>query len=196
MNAILHRNLFFVKEHVGMFKAANNFDIYDPQSQQMIMTCREEKLGILTKILRFTDYKRMTPFHIEIRTTSGEPVLSIKRGVSLFLSKVEVFDEKDQLVGTFKQKFFTIGGKFDILDTSERVLCTLKGKWTSWEFNFLQNEVELAKVSKKWAGLGREMFTTADNYMLEISGKVDKENPLRILILAAVMCIDMVLKEK
>jgi uncharacterized protein YxjI len=133
MNAILHRNLFFVKEHVGIFKAANNFDIYDPQSQQMIMTCREEKLGILTKILRFTDYKRMTPFHIEIRTATGEPVLSIKRGVSIFLSKVEVFDEKDQLVGTFKQKFFSIGGKFDVLDTSERVLCTLKGKWTSWE---------------------------------------------------------------
>jgi uncharacterized protein YxjI len=60
----------------------------------------------------------------------------------------------------------------------------------------MQNEVELAKVSKKWAGLGKEMFTTADNYMLEISGKVEQNNPLRILILAAVMCIDMVLKEK
>lgn len=196
MNAILHRNLFFVKEHVGMFKAANNYDIYDPSSQQMIMTCREEKLGMLTKILRFTDYKRMTPFDVEIRTVTGDLVLRVKRGVSIFLSTVEVFDENDTLVGTFKQKLFTIGGKFDILDPNERVLCTLKGKWTSWEFKFLQNEVELATVSKKWAGLGREMFTSADNYMLEISGRVDKENPLRILILAAVMCIDMVLKEK
>ena len=54
---------------------------------------------------------------------------------------------------------------------------------------------ELAHVSKKWAGLGKELFTSADNYMLEISSSVPADNPVRLLILAAVMCIDMVLKE-
>ncbi|MFT6634093.1 MAG: hypothetical protein ACJAS4_004068, partial [Bacteriovoracaceae bacterium] len=34
MNNILHQNLFFVKEHIGMFKAANNYDIYSPDSQE------------------------------------------------------------------------------------------------------------------------------------------------------------------
>lgn len=56
MNPILNRNLFFVKEHVGMFKAANNYDIYDAESQEMVMACREEKLGFFTKMLRFTNY--------------------------------------------------------------------------------------------------------------------------------------------
>ena len=88
MNDILNRNLFFVKEHVGMFKAANNYDILDPNNQELIMTCREENLGGFTKILRFTDYKRMTPFEIEIKTQTGENVLTVKRGVSIFLSKV------------------------------------------------------------------------------------------------------------
>jgi len=195
MNAILHRNLYFVKEHVGMFKAANNYDILDPENQEMIMTCREEKLGFFTKILRFTDYKRMTPFHIEIKTASGEKVLSVKRGVSIFLSTVEVFDENDQLIGKFKQKFFSIGGKFDVMDNQDKVMCQLKGKWTSWDFKFVHENTEYAHVSKKWAGLGKELFTSADNYMLEINEKVEAEHPIRILILAAVMCIDMVLKE-
>lgn len=39
------------------------------------------------------------------------------------------------------------------------------------------------------------MFTTADNYILSISPEVPPENPVRQLILGAVMCIDMVLKE-
>jgi hypothetical protein len=39
------------------------------------------------------------------------------------------------------------------------------------------------------------MFTSADNYMLEINEVVPKDDPLRILILSAVICIDMVLKE-
>jgi len=195
MNEILNRNLFFVKEHVGMFKAANNYDILDPNNQELIMTCREEKLGGFTKILRFTDYKRMTPFEIEIKTKTGENVLTVKRGVSLFLSKVEVLDHNNKLVGSFKQKFFSIGGKFDVLDTKDNVLCHLKGKWTSWDFKFLNDKMEYAHVSKKWSGFGKELFTTADNYMLSINEKVEKDDPIRLLILAAVMCIDMVLKE-
>ncbi len=195
MNDILNRNLFFVKEHVGMFKAANNYDILDPNNQELIMTCREEKLGAFTKILRFTDYKRMTPFEIDIKTQSGENVLTVKRGVSLFLSKVEVLDHNNKLVGSFKQKFFSIGGKFDVLDTKDNVLCHLKGKWTSWDFKFLNDKMEYAHVSKKWSGFGKELFTSADNYMLSINEKVETDDPIRLLILAAVMCIDMVLKE-
>lgn len=195
MNSILNQNLYFVKEHVGLFKAANNYDIYNPDTQALMMTCREEQLGLLTRLLRFTDLKEMTPFHVEIKTALGEKVLSVKRGVSIFLSTVEVFDENEKLVGTFKQKFFSIGGKFDVLDPSERVVCSLRGKWTSWDFKFVKDEIELAHVSKKWAGIGKELFTTADNYMLNISDRVDGHDPVRILILAAVLCIDMVLKE-
>jgi len=195
MNSILNRNLFFIKEHVGIFKAANNFDILDPGSQEIIMHCREEKLGFFTKMLRFTDYKRMTPFNVEIKTPSGAKVLTVKRGISIILSTVEVFDENDVLVGSFKQKLFSIGGKFSVLDSNENVLCKLQGKWTSWDFKFANENNEFGHVSKKWAGLGKEMFTTADNYMLEINESVPKDDPLRTLILGAVICIDMVLKE-
>jgi len=195
MNSILNRNLYFVKEHIGMFKAANNYDIYNPENQEMIMSCREEKLGFFTKLLRFSDYKRMTPFHVELKTSSGEKVLTVKRGISIILSTVDVFDENDKLVGKFKQKLFSIGGKFNILDPNENILCKLQGKWTSWDFKFVKGDYEYGHVSKKWAGFGKEMFTSADNYMLKINDTVPQEDPLRILILAAVFCIDMVLKE-
>jgi hypothetical protein len=38
---------------------------------------REPDLGIFTKIFRFTDYKRMTPFSVEIRTPEGQLVLTV-----------------------------------------------------------------------------------------------------------------------
>jgi len=195
MNPVLNQNNFFVKEHVGIFKAANNFDILDPVTQQLILTCREEQLGIFTKMLRFTDYKRMTPFSVEIKTADGKKVITVKRGISIFLSTVEVLDENDKVIGYFKQKFFSIGGKFDVLDTTNQVLCTLKGKWTSWDFRFMQGETELAHVNKKWAGIGKELFTSADNYMLEIKPNVAPNSSIRQMIMAAVLCIDMVLKE-
>lgn len=194
-SSALDLNHFLVKEHVGMFKAANNYDIFDPNSGETILHCREDKLGFFTKLLRFTDYKRMTPFHVEIKTPNGETLIHVKRGISFFISRVEVFDAQGQLLGLFKQKLFSIGGAFDIYDPSGNVVCSLKGKWTGWDFRFLQGNQELAHVSKKWAGAGKELFTSADNYMLEINQIVQSGSTTRKLIMAAVMCIDMVLKE-
>lgn len=195
MESILDRNIFFVREHVGMFKAANNFDILDPETGEVIIHCREDNLGIITRVLRFTDYKRMTPFAVELRTPSGERILTVRRGIGIFLSKVEVLDHSGQVLGAFKQKFFSIGGAFRVLDPQDNEVCYLKGKWTGWDFRFLVGETELAHVTKKWSGLGKELFTSADNYVLTISDSVPAGSPIRKLILAAVMCIDMVLKE-
>ncbi|TEW47836.1 phospholipid scramblase-related protein [Psychromonas algicola] len=195
MSNVINKNAFFIKEHVGLFKAANNFDIYDPETNQLIMECREPNLGFFTKLLRFTDYKRMTPFDVQIRTPDGQRIVRIKRGISLFISEVVVTDQDDQVIGGFAQKFFSIGGKFDVQDKNNQTICQLEGKWTSWDFYFRNNGKEFAHVSKEWAGLGKEMFTSADNYVLQIAENVPENDDIRKLIIAAVMCIDMVLKE-
>ena len=195
MSSVLDRNLFVVKEHVGMFKAANNFDVLDPETGAEIMHCREDNLGIITKLFRFTDYKRFTPFELEVRTPEGQRLLTVRRGFSMFLSKVRVFDENDVLLGGFKEKLFTIGGAFRVLDIDDNEICSLKGKWTGWNFRFLAGNHEMAQVSKKWAGIGKELFTTADTYVLQIDESVPAGSPGRKLIIAAVLCIDMVLKE-
>ncbi|SMC16204.1 Uncharacterized protein YxjI [Andreprevotia lacus DSM 23236] len=195
MHPALAQNQYFVKEHVGLLKAANNYDIYDPATSQIVLQCREPDLGIFTKVFRFTDYKRYTPFDIKVTTPTGGQVVRVRRGISIFRSRVEVLDEQDRLIGIFQQKLLSIGGKFELQDATGKPLCLLKGKWTSWEFDFEQDGKSYGNVTKKWAGLGKELFTSADNYMLTIDPSVPADSPLRQMIVAAVMCIDMVLKE-
>lgn len=195
MHDSLNRNVFLVKEHVGMFKAANNYDICDPETGDVIMLCREENLGALTKFLRFTKYKRMTPFDIRITTPEGQQLVRVTRGLTFLRSKVTVLNGNDEVVGGFNQKLLAIGGAFDVLDQDDQVICSLKGKWTGWDFRFIAGDTEFAHVTKKWAGIGKEFFTSADNYILKIADAVPPDNRVRLLILAAVMCIDMVLKE-
>ncbi len=195
MHESLNRNVFLVKEHVGMFKAANNYDIYDPNTGDVIMLCREENLGALTKLFRFTDYKRMTPFDIRITTPEGRQLVRVTRGLTFLRSKVTVLNGNDEVVGGFNQKLLAIGGAFDVLDQDDQIICSLKGKWTGWDFRFSAGDTEFAHVTKKWTGIGKEFFTSADNYILEIADAVPPDNRVRLLILAAVMCIDMVLKE-
>ena len=196
MNQIIEKNLFLFKEHVGMFKASNNYDIYDPDSKKIILHCREKNLNFFFKIVRmfFNDFKRMTPFEIEIKGLNGEKVLKVKKRFALFLSKVEVFDENNRIIGVLKQKF-SFKSKFEILDPIGNLICNLQGNLVGWNFKFMKDNKELGLVTKKWSGLGKEMFTSADNYILEIKDVVEKTSSVRLLILAAVICIDMVIKE-
>jgi uncharacterized protein YxjI len=194
-SAAILGNTFLVKEHVGLFKAASNYDIFDPATKHQVLTCREPNLGWLTKLFRFTEYKRMTPFEVEVRDASGALALRVSRGVSFFLSSVEVKDGRGALLGRFEQKFFSIGGAFDVKGPHGELVCSLKGKWTGWDFRFERQGQQIARVSKKWSGMGKELLTSADNYVLEISPQLPENDPARKLILAAVLCIDLVLKE-
>jgi uncharacterized protein YxjI len=192
---VLNQNRFVVKEHLGVFKAANEYDIHDPESGEIVMHCREKHLSGFTRFLRFTKYKPNTPFDISITTPDGELLVRVSRGWAWIRSRVAVHDPTGASLGTFRQRLLSIGGAFDVVGPEDQVLCSLKGKLTGWDFRFVADDVELARVTKKWKGLGKELFTSADNYMLVISDEVPANHPLRRLILAAVMCVDMVLKE-
>ena len=195
MNAILTRNQFFVKEHVGIFKAANSYDILDLASQQRLLECRESNLGFFTKIFRFTKYKTQTPFDIEVKDAVGQPVLRLTRGVSFFRSTVKVFDGNEILVGKFRQQVFSLGGKLSVLDANGQVICTAQGKITSFDYKFLRDGEQIALVTKQWMGLGRELFTSADNYVISIEPTVAAQDGIRAMIVAAALCIDMVFAE-
>jgi len=191
----LNGNLFLVKEHVGMFKAANNYDIYDPQSNAVIMECREPNLGLFTKIMRFTKYKYFTPFDFTLSSAKGELLLQVKKGWTLFGATVDVLDGGGQKIGHLTRKIFSLKPRMNIFDHNGEACGELVGSFLGWNFTFSQKGIEIATVSKKWAGLGKELFTSADNYVLSIENSVDNEDPARGMIFAAVLCIDMLFKE-
>ena len=195
----MNKNLFLVKEYVGLFKAAYNFDIYDPSTGEVIMECREPKLGLFTKLLRFTRFKTNTPFDIQIETPDGQSIVRIHRGFFIrfpfkwFGSKIIISDNNNNPIGGFRQKRWTIVDAFDIVDKNNKVICQVKGEsWGSFDFYFKKDTKELAHFSEEWTGIGQEFFTSADNYILEISNDVPQNDDVRKLILSSVICFDMV----
>ena len=55
----------------------------------------------------------------------------------------------------------------------------LQGKWTGWNFKFLSCNTEHAHVKKNWAGVGKKLFTSADNYVLDVSAEVPATSDLK-----------------
>jgi hypothetical protein len=130
-----------------------------------------------------------------VRTPDGQPVLTMARGVPVFASTVRVFDRSGTLVGMFRQKPFSVSGAFQVLDAMEHPVCRLVGGLAGWNFRFLgPADVELARVTKKWGGLGKELFTSADDYILQIDDAVPADSVTRHMILASALCVGMIQK--
>lgn len=52
---------------------------------------------------------------------------------------------------------------------------------------------ELARITRTWAGFAREMFTKADNYVVQIHRPL--EQPLNSLVIAAALAVDTVFRQ-
>jgi hypothetical protein len=124
-------------------------------------------------------------------------LLTISRGVTLWRSNVTVTDSVGKQIGLFKSKVFSLGGGFHVLDNLQQPVAEIKGDWKGWNFRFLTPEGnEIGKVTKKWAGLGKELFTSADNYVIALNETAAIRPDAAPLLLAAGLAIDTVYKEK
>lgn len=194
-NDIRQRNTFLIEEQAAPLRAAYGFDVRAPETQTTLMHCREERLGRLTRLFRFSSYSRTTPFNMCVRDTEGRQIVRLTRGVPVVVSRVRVLDAGDALIGTLRQHAFSVSGIFDVLDATDNPLCRLRGRATRTEFTLCTpDDVELARITKRWAGLGKELLTSADHYELVIDPVVPPDLTLRQLILAAAISIGLLVK--
>jgi uncharacterized protein YxjI len=191
------RRQFMVKERVGFLKLTDAYDIFDLNSSAQLGTA-QEAVSPLIKVLRLLINKRLLPTSIEVRASDGGPaMLTIKRGVGFLRTPVQVLDQSGRQIGSFKSKVFTLGGGFDVFDSTGNKIAEIKGDWKGWNFTLrgAQGE-EIGKVTKKWAGIGKELFTTADNYAIALNETAPMSRESVAMLLAAGLAVDTVYKEK
>jgi uncharacterized protein YxjI len=191
------RRQFMVKERVGFLKLTDTYDIFDLTSSAQLGIA-QESVGPLIKVLRLLINKRLLPTSIEVRASDGGPaLLTIKRGVGFLRTPVQVIDQSGRQIGSFKSKVFTLGGGFDVFDATGGKIAEIKGDWKGWNFT-LRGPAgeELGKVTKKWAGIGKELFTTADNYAIALNETAPRSQESVAMLLAAGLAVDTVYKEK
>ena len=187
---------YFVREHVAVLKTTDTYDIYDADGGAKVGTAREAVSGTVAALRWFVS-KKLMPTRIEVREPpDGSLVFTISRGWYLFRAHVEVRDAQGELVGTFRSKLVTIGGGFWVYDKHGNEFAEVKGSWTGFHFRFLTPDgIELGEVSKKFEGLGKELFTSADSYLVTISDELAEQPLAKMLLLAAALAIDIVFKE-
>lgn len=191
---MLEASQFMVKEKVKFFKSHQTYDIYDYETEEHIGIA-EEKISGLIKTLRWFIDKQWMPTSVEFRDSDDKLVFRIKRGGFLFKARVEVLNADDELLGYFMSKLFSFSGGFWIYDKNDKQFAEVKGNFFGFNYKVVTPEGdELGKVTKKWSGMAKELFTSADTYMVDVAEDLDDQPVAKMLILAAALSIDIIFK--
>ncbi|MFT7474130.1 MAG: hypothetical protein ACI81L_001051 [Verrucomicrobiales bacterium] len=125
---------------------------------------------------------------------SGGPVLTLTRPAKLFKSRIIVGDADGAEVGQIVQK--NVFGKisFNFVVGGQSIGALKAENWRAWNFRIVDNtDTEVARITKTFEGVLKTMFTTADNYVLQMHHPL--EDPLRLLAFASAVTIDVALKQ-
>jgi uncharacterized protein YxjI len=192
---LLHRTTFFVKERISGLRLTDTYDILDPVSSENIGIAKEEP-PVWAKWLRLVVKKHMMPTAINVYEAEGQPAaLSVTRGFTFLRAKINVIAEGRPL-GFFKRKLLSLGGGFLVYDHAGQQVAEVKGNWKGRDFKFTNtNGREIGQVNKKWAGLAKELFTSADNYVVSLTDLSGANQDAAALLLAASLSIDLVFNE-
>ena len=193
MDKFFSNNTFVIDEKIEVFKLSNAYKVYDGQGKE-IGAIQEHK-SFFNVILDMFLSDSMMPFELNILNADGKRIAQLKRGLTLLRSKVRIFNEAGAPIGSFKHMFSLVNPKFILMDNEGREIATIKGDWAAWNFEITDTAGQrIGRVDKKWDGLAKELFTTADKYVVNIEPSVTDENQ-RIAIASVAAAIDMILKE-
>jgi len=193
---MLEADKFMIKEQVKYLSSHATYHIFDGATREHIGTA-EEKIGTFTKLMRWFVSKSLMPTRVEVREKPDDAlVFTIRRGFYIFRSRVEVHTADGELLGYFKSKVFTIGGGFHVYDKDNNHFAEVKGNLIGFKYRVLtpDHKVELGRVSKEWGGIAKELFTSADTYMIDMNDDLKDDPMAKMLVLAAALATDMIFK--
>lgn len=183
-----------VSQRGKLVELTNEYKVFDDEGRDLgsVVQTGQSKAR---KVMRFlTDVDQYLTHRLEVRDANGAVRLVLTRPGKVVKSRMLVERPDGARIGEIVQQ--NVFGKINFsMEAGGRQVGTLKAEnWRAWNFSITdRNGTEVARITKKWAGLAKAAFTSADNYVLEVHGQ--PEEPLRSLIVATALAVDTALKQ-
>ena len=186
--------ILVVNQKVKLIELNNQYSVFDSSGKQ-IASVNQVGQSTAKKLLRLvSSLDQFLTHKLEISDMKGQVLLRLTRPAKVFKSTVIVSDGADREVGRIVQE--NMIGKINFsLQVGQQQIGAIKGEnWRAWNFRIEDaSGTEVARITKKFEGIAKTLFTTADNYVLNIHRPL--EQPLISLVVAAALSIDTALKQ-
>ena len=187
-------SILVVNQKLKLIELNNQYSVFDSSGKQ-IASVNQVGQSTAKKLLRLvSSLDQFLTHKLEISDMKGQVLLRLTRPAKVFKSTVIVSDGADREVGRIVQE--NMIGKINFsLQVGQQQIGAIKGEnWRAWNFRIEDaSGTEVARITKKFEGIAKTLFTTADNYVLNIHRPL--EQPLISLVVAAALSIDTALKQ-
>jgi uncharacterized protein YxjI len=186
--------LLVVNQKAKLIEVNNEYAVFDQNANQ-IGAVRQVGQSAAKKVLRvLSNFDQYMTHKLQVVDMQGNVLLALTRPAKFVKSKVLIHDGSGRELGQVVQQN-AIGRIRFSLESGGNTYGSINAEnWRAWNFNIQDHTgAEVARITKTWEGLAKTMFTTADNYVVQIHRPL--EDPLRSLVVAAALCVDTALKQ-
>lgn len=183
-----------VNQKAKLIELNNEYAIYDQNGVQL-GAVRQVGQNMAKKAIRLlTSYDQFLTHKLQVVDIHGNVVLALTRPAKLMKSKVLIQDGHGNDLGQIIQQN-AIGKIRFSLESGGHTYGSINAEnWRAWNFNVRDHaDNEVARITKTWEGLAKTVFTTADNFVVQIHRPL--EEPLRSLVVASSLAVDTALKQ-
>ena len=192
---LLDHDVIVINQKVKLIELTNEYMVRDPDGND-IGVIRQEGQSKAKKLLRLVSSVDQFLTHtLAVYDADGTKVLQLVRPRKLLKSRLEVSDGHGQPVGSIVQQNAIGKIRFGLHDAAGNEVGIVRGEnWRAWDFAIEDaSGKEVGRITKKWEGMLKASFTTADNYVLRIDSGI--QGPMRMLVFASAAGVDTALKQ-
>ncbi|MFJ4914779.1 phospholipid scramblase-related protein [Streptomyces sp. NPDC088726] len=192
--SLFNQQVLVVNQKAKLIEVTNEYSVFD-QHGNTVGSVVEVGQSAFRKVVRFlSSIDQYMTHRLEIRDAYGQPQLLLTRPAKFIKSKVIVQRPDGQPVGEIVQQNAIGKINFAIMVDGQQVGAIKAENWRAWNFAIVDhNDAEIARITKTWEGLAKTLFTTADNYVLQIHYQLPE--PLLSLVVATALTVDTALKQ-
>ncbi|MBL1076939.1 DUF2510 domain-containing protein [Nocardia sp. 2] len=183
-----------VNQKVKLIEMANEYSVFDQHGRQIGAVVQVGQ-SALKKAARFlTSYDQFMTHKLELRDAYGQTQLRITRPAKVFKSKFLLEDGQGRPIGEILQDNMIGKINFSFVVNGQKIGGIRGENWRAWNFAIHDHtDQEVARITKTFEGVLKTMFTTADNYVVQIHRPLPQ--PLLAMVVASGLAIDTALKQ-
>jgi uncharacterized protein YxjI len=192
-SALLEQPVLVVNQKTKLIELTNEYAVFDGNAQQLGAVVQVGQSTLRKAFRLLSEFDQFLTHRLEVRDATG-PVLVLTRPAKLVKSRVQVARPDGSPVGEIVQANAFGKIRFDLVVGGQPVGAIQAENWRAWDFAISDaSGREVARITKTWEGLARTVFTTADNYVVQVHQRL--EDPLASLVLASALTVDTALKQ-
>jgi uncharacterized protein YxjI len=195
MAALLLADTLVVSQKAKLIELTNQYEIHGADGAALGYL-QQEGQSTLRKVVRFmSTVDQYLTHRLSVYDAEHVKVLELTRPAKLVKSRVHVNDGQGRKVGDIVQQNVFGKIRFDLVGAHGDHVGQIRAEnWRAWDFSIVdRDETEVGRIDKKFVGVLKAVFTTADNYIVHLDPRLGGD--LRLLAIAAAAAVDTALKQ-